>query len=260
VIEFWWQVSWRVPQIAPGTTLAVHYAGSGVPEDYVAWGPANLIYYPEAHAERPVQPELSAIILSPENIARVRSRANGGLSPGRATVSDINYRNVLVMSQPTAQSCVHVYESTRQQFSLYEDNSIMLVAGASNIENVKVNYSPRRPPAAVFGEEPEHGWCYYFEQADLAQQQGNWLYVAHLGDDAQAKGLHPNDAIEWMPFLEAYARLGKASEVKNIARRMSAESYYARQACALLIPRADTDALLMDPAMEAQVQELFCAK
>ena len=30
--------------------------------------------------------------------------------------------------------------------------------------------------------EPSHGWCYYFERADLARQMGDWEKVAELGE------------------------------------------------------------------------------
>jgi len=46
--NFWWQVSWRVPDFKDDTLL-VGYAPSGFAfqQDYEIWGPANLIYRPD---------------------------------------------------------------------------------------------------------------------------------------------------------------------------------------------------------------------
>lgn len=65
------------------------------------------------------------------------------------------------------------------------------------------------PPEWLFGAEPAHTWCYYFEKADLARQTGDWGKVAKLGDKAFGLPLSPADAAEYLPFIEAYARLGR---------------------------------------------------
>ena len=65
-----------------------------------------------------------------------------------------------------------------------------------------------RLPAALYGEEPPYGWCYYFAQAEIARQQGDWDQVAALGDQAFALGDYPNDPAERLVFIEGYAHTG----------------------------------------------------
>ena len=48
----------------------------------------------------------------------------------------------------------------------------------------------------IYGPEPAHGWCYYFEQAELAAQDGDWVRVAALGDKAFSLNHYPNDPVE----------------------------------------------------------------
>jgi hypothetical protein len=43
-----------------------------------------------------------------------------------------------------------------------------------------------RPPEHIYGEEIARGWCYYYEQADLARQVGDWERVTALGEAAFA--------------------------------------------------------------------------
>jgi hypothetical protein len=57
----------------------------------------------------------------------------------------------------------------------------------------------------VYAPEPTHGWCYYFEQADLARQVKDWKTVSRLGDSAFALDDYPNDPIERFVFIEGYA-------------------------------------------------------
>ena len=258
VREFWWQVSWRVPQIKEGATLVAHYAGSGIPEDYVVWGPAHIIYYPEEHTERPVRLILSAVILSNDHIARVMTRSSGEEIFGRGRVSYQDYKNTLVISQPGSTSCVQVIDGRRVERSLYEDYGIMLVASSSNIDNVLTDQDFHVPPEVMFGPEPEHDWCYYFQKADLARQSRDWEEVARLGDEAQKAGLHPNDQIEWMPFLQAYAILGDGREIKNLSKRINTENYYKRQTCQIMTSM-DEMGYPLSPETDTQVRGLFCS-
>ncbi len=75
-----------------------------------------------------------------------------------------------------------------------------------------------QPPAAVFGEEPAHGWCYYYEKADLARQQQDWETVVALGEQAFALGDYPNDPAERLPFIEGYAHTGNWSRALELSR------------------------------------------
>jgi len=65
-----------------------------------------------------------------------------------------------------------------------------------------------RLPAALYGEEPPWGWCYYLSLAEIARQQGDWEHVAALGEQAFALGDYPNDPAERLVFIEGYAHTG----------------------------------------------------
>jgi hypothetical protein len=108
-----------------------------------------------------------------------------------------------------------------------------------------------------FGSEPPHEWCYYYQKADLARQQNDWQTVAELGDEAQKLGLHPNDQIEWMPFLQAYAWIDDIKQVRAIAKRINTDPFYQDQACQNLKALADYG-LPRSAEMQNKVEELFC--
>ena len=113
------------------------------------------------------------------------------------------------------------------------------------------------PPRPPFGAEPPHGWCYYYEKADLARQQGNWDDVVRLGDEAAKHRLHPNDAIEWLPFLQGYAYTGNIPGLDGVAKTVKQEAYYRKQACETLLAM-NRGKKPFTPAMLNEVKRLFC--
>jgi hypothetical protein len=94
-----------------------------------------------------------------------------------------------------------------------------------------VEESSHTPSAIVFGPEPGHGWCYYYQKADLASQRGDWNQVMQLAEEAVSMNLNPSDQIEWMPFLQAYAMSGKTDKLTSVLDQVQSNEYAARQIC-----------------------------
>ncbi len=88
----------------------------------------------------------------------------------------------------------------------------MTVSNMSRIQSE----SQSVPPPAVFGNEPDHSWCYYYEKADLAGQFHEWQKIAGLWQDAGKNGYRANTGIELLPFIEAYARLNDWETARKI--------------------------------------------
>ena len=233
--KFWWQVSWRVPALRPGTTLVIHYPLPGMGDGgFALMEAANVIYFPEAMGEIPVHYPLSGLTLNSENLPGILDGTQVVESGYRSHTYTLDYSNVLVLSQPTLGSCVHVIDGTQPLLSEYDPVNLPLVASSSKIENVITGVEPALPPVYIFGEEPEHGWCYYFQKADLAAQLGDWERVAALGDEAIALSFSPEDRVEWLPFLKAYAITGNADQLEQTARRVIGEKSLRVQACEML--------------------------
>ena len=111
--------------------------------------------------------------------------------------------------------------------------------------------------AYTFGKELPHEWCYYYQKADLARQQGDWTRVSQLGDEAQKLGCHPNDQMEWMPFLQAYALLDDLRQVRGSRNASTPKSFYQDQACQNLKALA-VHGYPLSAEMQNKVDELFC--
>jgi hypothetical protein len=96
-------------------------------------------------------------------------------------------------------------------------------------------------------------WCYYYEKADLARQRGDWEEVLSLGAQALEKGFAPQDKIEWLPFLQAYAVAGDTDHLTGMASVIAREPYISLQVCQQIGSMQG----LSDPVIEV-VNSLYC--
>jgi hypothetical protein len=255
VQNFWWQVAWRIPQLEARTTLIGNYPAGSTEEDYFIWGPANLIYYPENQAATGIQPTLFAAILNKETVEKVLARERQEFDNRKNIITYKNYRNILILTQPTLNSCVHVIDGLRPEFSQYESETIRIIGPYSEVEHILVEEMPHTPPELVFGPEPEHDWCYYYQIADLARQRGDWKQVRQAGEEAFGKNLAPHDSIEWMPFLQAYAQSGDVAQLEARAPQVTASPFVAQQACQTITSMPE-----VAESVKEAVTSLYCAE
>ena len=261
LINFWWQVTWRAPSISTNTTLVVVYPdidyGDG---DEVVWGPANSIYYPEKQDHTPIVVPVSASRMEPASITNIV------MGPKDAQRTDLvikyvtlnyHFRNILLMTQPSENSCVHAVDRKWPELSSQDGAFAIAASSRSNIDNIIPSGTVPRPPQPLFGNEPSHGWCYYYQKAELARQQGNWNEVTRLGDEAQKLGYHPNDLLEWMPFLQAYAFLDDTKRVQDVSRKINTVEFYQVQACQILTSM-NGNGYPLRPDMVNLANGLFC--
>lgn len=232
---FWWQVAWRVPQFEKNVTLVAVYPAGAIEEDYFVWGPANLIYYPEKQNEKNIQPGLFAAIVNRDTVLKALTRQRQEYDQRKNIITYANYRNIVILTQPTASACVRVIDGTRPELSHWDLDAIRVMSPYSEMEHVLADEAPHAPPEVVFGPEPTHGWCFFYQKADLARQQGDWEAVLEIGGQAFDQNLSPADPIEWMPFLQAYAATGNVERLTELAPVVTADPYVAQQACHILL-------------------------
>ena len=227
--EVWWQASWRIPQLEGGTVVIVDYPPySGVEQDYEIFGPLNLVY-PDADTL------LLAEVLNPTTVYLIETGAevNDEL---REIYLHKDFSNVLVISMPGLHSCLHVLDGNNLEYSAEEDVQVKLVAPYSRIDLIDLGSEMHIPPENIFGSEPEHRWCYYYEKAALARQRGEWDEIVSLFEQAEKNGYRANDVVEWVPFLEAYANLGMVDQAREIGSMIRSDKAVANQLCLHLNP------------------------
>ena len=76
--------------------------------------------------------------------------------------------------------------------------------------------NPSACAASIFGREPNHTWCYYYEKAELAAQYDDWPTIAGLWREATQRGLRAANGIELLPFISASARLDDWQQARSL--------------------------------------------
>jgi hypothetical protein len=228
----WWQLWWRAPDLQDGTILLVSLPEDGFFEDYEAWGPANLIYRPEVE-----RVTIGAEVLNPDTATKIRAGAMG-LRVMRGLEYERDYTKSLLLALPADGSCLKVVDGDGILLPMQFDPSLLPILRYSYIEQVEADANRAETPATIFGVEPEHGWCYHFQNAERLRQAGDWEGVVQLGDAALAAGLKPIDRAEWLPFLQGYLWAGDENKAAAVAEEISRDAVITKEICDALGSKA----------------------
>ncbi len=225
--EAWWQLSWRAPQIEDGTTLVAALPGGyGLAEEYEVWGPANLIYQPGGPLRVAGQVMFDDIWM--ELLLQTQEKR---LVRDTFTIPR-DYGRVIILSQSSPNSCLHVLDGKRFDQAVTEARpDVRFIAKYSNVDLINVSGPQAAPYPDVFGSEPAHTWCYFYQKMDLARQTGNWQQAVELADKAAELGAGPADVTEWMPLLEAHVNLNDIESAKRVAGSIRDDKYSFNKMC-----------------------------
>jgi hypothetical protein len=108
-----------------------------------------------------------------------------------------------------------------------DPGNVQLLAPHSNIEDILTHNVAPVPREAIYGPEPAHRWCFYYEKMDWAIQEGNWGQAAAWGNKAVGLGLHPEDQSEWLPVLKVYAMQDDMNGIEACQLLGNHENQYA---------------------------------
>lgn len=215
-----WQLAWRAPSVAPGTSFI--FTDRPVPHAHhtVLSAMVNFIYDQDNSSH-----EIKYWAFELPNMHKFRYASRNQIieyanDPAKDRKLEVDYRGYSFEGALSASvalwysppSCLRVLDKTRQ-----ETLRLGIMAGfARKISDPTLigGEGRARPPAPPFLPEPDHGWCYYFQKADLARQMGDWREVASLGDEARRRKLKPGDASEWTPFIEGYENSGRIEDAQ----------------------------------------------
>jgi len=230
--QLWWQLSWRIPDMQDGSALIIDMpAHAPFAEDYEVWGPANLIYRPDS----------SEVLIAGETFSKETiHKLMHGSKFGR-TMRNIPYagdmQKAVVVSYPTG-SCVHIMDPDVPLYSLNDDLETWLAASRSNTSVIKTGTDSISPRSDIFGTEPDHGWCYYYQKTAAAVQFEQWELAAQFADEALANGLRPNDPAEWMPLYMAYANTGNTEQINEVAASLRSEPGLVDNYCHAMVEKS----------------------
>ncbi len=255
--NLFWQMTWRAPGLKPGTLVLMNEELAFNADNSIS-APLNGIYASSYRDNK-----IDYVLLYPTN------RLNSSLSALQpnipvhydylAGVFDGNTSNALAFYYDPP-SCLRLLDPILDADNRFiRDESLMREASAlSNPDQILRDARAVMPK--IYGSEPEHGWCYYFQKADLARQFSDWEEVGKLGNQAFKLNDSPNNPVERFVFIEGYAHVGnwkRALELSKVSYKVS-KDYVGPLLCQLWKRiETETTASVERSAALAEVRQTF---
>lgn len=246
--ELWWQLSWRAPQLEEGTVLLVEMPGQRFYEDYEVWGPANLVYDPDGDTIR-----VGSEVLTQDTLEKIRVGTTESRNVRDLVEFSRSYLDSLILSRPERTSCWHVLDGQDPVFPRETSALLYTTIRLSRIDQIDVDAAASTPPIHIFGAEPKHDWCYYFQAASLEAQRGNWDAVVELADHVLEAGTKPIDRSEWLPFLKGLVMLDRNEDAELMALWIRDIPTIRHRQCDYM-----NETALPDPARQAYLHKILC--
>lgn len=222
--RFYWQLSWRAPAIEPLTAIfaeaevlpktGLYATASGINLLYAGPDPTGGVPYWFFSLSREYSYRMPELLGGMPLDTRFRQFHFSGDSRS----------SLIVYYKPDYADCLRV---------LTPEDTHDPALSALEVQALPISSLPRilpsqpagsnSPSPDLFGPEPEHGWCYYFQKAGLARQLGDWQKVTELGDQAKGLGFNlqntqSNTPQEWLPFIEGYANTGRWDDAYSLSQ------------------------------------------
>jgi len=227
--EVWRQMVLRVPGFKDGTILAIQFPDEfRIAEAFEITAAANLIYsdkFPDRQTMPPVIGELLNEITLPAILSQTTVDRYTKTVP-----LHLDYSKLLVLSQPTHYSCLHLI-SNPAYLSSDEPEEVRVVAPFSHPMQVDVSVVSPQLPKELFSEKRSDNWCTIYQKADLAAQREDWKAIESLDGEAKVEGLSPRDPFEWLPFYQAYLKLNKPEQAANVRDKLIQSQGFINNLC-----------------------------
>ncbi len=236
--DFYWQLYWRAPKIQEKT--AIFFVEEPFPPQglFSTSSAINLLY-----GTNRISTDLPywAYAILPRYAQAEEFPADHVIhTTFRSLHFEGNVKNMVLMHyNPSHQTCWWLL-SAGDQLNPYLSPHEREWAAASNLDLISDNTSAPLPDPELFGEEPTHGWCYFYEKAELAVQKEDWAKVADVGDQVQELGYQPeqsassNSPREWLPFILGYGMINDLDKAFALTQKSySVDPNYQPMLCAV---------------------------
>src|SRR5258706_9756343 len=216
--DYYCHLAWRAPALQPGTALFSWGQPSTSVTQFDEGFALNILYH--YRTESGMLPYLLYTEIG----------AQFDYKPGiqiryhvRNLEFDGNTSESISVLHHGSSSCLGVLDPIYTDDPLFFDGAD-IVMPVSNPSRIIPDPKAVSPDPNIFGLEPAHRWCYFFEKADLARQTKDWNNAITLYEQSKKAGYAPNFGAEYIPFIEAYAQVGdwqKAYDLTLAAQKLT---------------------------------------
>jgi hypothetical protein len=214
---YYWQLYWRAPAIEPETALIADDDLFGYVHPAFS---TNLLYMqPRGNRVLPywfysAQDDLRY------RLAEWRQGTDVSESARQFRFAASSQASLVLMTPPSPR-CLWILGDEHAD----DPEVVPILRGLLELsETARIHLSELSwdyPPQDVFGPEPKHDWCYYYEKAELAGQFEDYPEVIRLYHEATESGYLPSHPLsssphEWLPFIRAHLLSGNWEVAEEI--------------------------------------------
>ncbi len=208
--SFYTQLSWRIPELEPGSVIYSPGIPAGKEADYsIAMG-LNLLYSSQ------INEHLDYWFLVPRYASPESLVKNPGqpIEQGLRIFSFTGSGDKIVSVQLPDQGCLWVIN---KYYALSPKENIADYAKFSNESLITIPQNREKTLIeSIIDLSPQNTWCYYFEKIDLARSKGDYSQAIDLFQTSAAQNLKPIEGVEYLPVVQSYAAIENIDKAMEI--------------------------------------------
>ena len=201
--QFQWSMKWRVPDLEENTAVF----SDGVVASFMGgWADSSMLFEMYGKHEGLTPTPYWYFNVAEENYLPGLEAGDPLVVDSKMYYFEADAENVLLITKPEYGKCAWVLDEA-DTVNPYLESGIENYIPYQNKSRIRM-YSDYEMPSEIFGTDYTHDWCYYFEKADLAFDQGDYDRVLSLYEELTAAGLSMGNPTEMRPFIKAAAFTG----------------------------------------------------
>jgi len=212
--NFYTQLAWRIPGLEPGTTIFAPGIPTNRETDYSYSMGVNLLFNTGT-----IDSSLDYWFFTP----RYFDPADLTADPTIEMNADFRFfkfqgiASKVVSIRMSTQGCLWVID---HYYAIYPEkiDQFYYYGELTNQNLIKESGKQTNNLSKIFDTNPQNTWCYFFEKGDLAQSKGKYKEAVQLYEQAVNDKLIPLEAIEYLPFVKSYLKLGRIDEAVALTR------------------------------------------
>ncbi len=215
--DLFWQMAWRMPALKEGTTILTYELPLSYLSDYQLMSALNWMYAPD-FAGREL-PYALQYLKTRFTAAEIKADVPIEITYRTTTFSGNTSNSVVIYKE--ADGCLRVLDPIYNNAETVPGASFYLI-DAIPLSNPTLILTDAEPPSmdkTLFGNEPTQSWCYIYAQTEILRQAGDWEKIVKLYKEAQGSELSPALPVEYLPFIEAFARTGDVDTATKLTER-----------------------------------------
>jgi hypothetical protein len=128
--------------------------------------------------------------------------------------------SLIVSFEPSQYQCLYVIRPEDAAFRKLPP-LLKEASHLSALDRIETSADSSSSFLEAIGVQPAEDWCSYYQKADLARQEKNYVEVVTLWADAKKQGLSPDAYFEYLLFVDAFVQLGNWDDATKLTLEVS---------------------------------------